>query len=65
MAIDPITAIKIGTTIMSFFGAQSARRDAKRLQKEQMRIMEEKLEIQREEQAKLDAQRQEFKDMEL
>jgi len=64
-AIDPITAIKIGTTIMSFFGARSARKDAQRLQKEQMRIQEEKLEIQREEQAKLDAQRQEFKDMEF
>ena len=63
--MDPITALKIGTTVMSFFGAQDARRDAKRLQREQMRIMEEKLQIQREEQAKLDAQRQEFKDMEF
>ena len=63
--MDPLTAIKIGTTVLSFFGARDARKDAQRLQREQMRIMEEKLQIQREEQAKLDAQRQEFKDMEF
>ena len=63
--MDPITALKIGTTVLSFFGARDARKDAQRLQKEQMRIQEEKLRIQKEEQAKLDAQRQEFKDMEF
>jgi len=63
--MDPITALKIGTTVLSFFGGNKARNDAKRLQAEQIRIQEERLAIQKEEQLKLDAQRQEFKDMEF
>ena len=63
--IDPITALKIGTTVLSFFGSNKSRNQANALRDEQMRILNEKLDIQKEEQRKLDEQRQEFKDMEF
>tara|TARA_R100001591_G_scaffold64007_1_gene73761 strand:- start:2018 stop:2797 length:780 start_codon:yes stop_codon:yes gene_type:complete len=65
MAIDPLTAVKIGTTLFSFFSGNKAKKQAQKSQQLAAEQAAAQLALQKEQMALLEAQRERYRQFEF